>query len=132
MVQREAVVITNTFNSHQNYNRLSDHYKYFRVDNEASKYILHAKDGSAWSDPHTLGKVNNNMRFSAYDRDYDNNAKINCARDRNFGGWWYNNCGDYNNLNGRYDRYQEQPWFQTFNIYEIRLVSSEIRIRRYR
>ena len=43
----------------------------------------------------------NGMQFTTWDSDNDNWDSGNCARDKAFGGWWYNKCYQ-SNLNGIY------------------------------
>lgn len=109
--------------------RIGDRYDQFQVDNERLKYRLHATAKGVASSTNSLSGLHNNMQFSTYDRDSDNNSSKHCAR-LNHGGWWYNNCNAAYNMNGDYDRYQEKSGQKTFNWSGHQLVASEIQVRR--
>ncbi|KAM9500461.1 microfibril-associated glycoprotein 4-like [Clarias gariepinus] len=74
-------------------------YSSFSVESEAEGYKLHVSgfiDGGAGD----AMAINNEQKFSTFDKDQDPLAELNCAK-KFLGAFWYNNCHD-TNPNGIY------------------------------
>jgi len=65
------------------------HYNNFSIGSENDAYELKCL-GELSGDAGDALRLNENMKFSTFDRDNDKYYG-NCAKDRN-GGWWYNQC----------------------------------------
>ena len=86
------------------YDRLwTAEYERFYVENEKSNYRLHVTGYSG--DAGDSLSYHDNMEFSTYDRNNDENDGI-CAT-YSYGAWWYKGCFQ-SNLNGRY--YNDGPY----------------------
>ena len=129
------------YNDPSNKYHFVEKYSHFQVDNEKSKYMLHVSGNSGESHSDYLTTYNNNIPFSTYDQDNDGSSSYNCARDYNYGGWWYNGKSNdcksdqtaATNFNGQYASKGIQSGYSTFSLHmHIRLVSSEIKVRRLR
>ena len=99
LTTRESVELRIDLQDEQG-NKVTWVYQQFSVDGPEQKYRLHIGQGTgtpglfdAMAGSHSL----NNMYFSTFDRDNDQNGG-NCAVDRR-GAWWYRSC-TYSNLNG--------------------------------
>lgn len=126
----EARVRGQRYNYYYSYYDRLDYYRHFQVDNEKTNYHLHVSyPSSKWYSSYNLYTYNN-MQFSTYDRDNDKTSSYHCAYSRNYGGWWYNNCGDYYNLNGPYDKYRVRSWYNALNWGANRMTATEILVRR--
>ncbi|XP_048755555.2 ficolin-2-like [Ostrea edulis] len=73
-------------------------YNVFHLDDASQKYRLDVSGYSGNAGDSLL--YHDNMLFSTYDADNDQNGFYNCALGR-LGGWWYNSCHK-SNLNGEY------------------------------
>ena len=78
-------------------NKVTWVYQQFRVDGPDQKYHLHTGQGTGTPGSFDAMAYDNNLNFSTFDRDNDQNSG-NCAASLK-GGWWYNNCHK-SNLNG--------------------------------
>ncbi|XP_055864033.1 angiopoietin-1-like isoform X3 [Biomphalaria glabrata] len=75
-------------------------YENFKVLSETEKYKLQIGNYSGNAGDSLSG--HNNMFFSTFDRDNDNDSTVNCA-ERCSGAWWYRRCHE-SNLNGQWGR----------------------------
>ncbi|XP_067121706.1 techylectin-5A-like [Centruroides vittatus] len=80
-------------------------YQYFKIANETESYMLHVA-GYVGDAGDALAKYHNEMKFSTFDRDGDQNPIWNCAKIFK-SAWWYNNCFT-SNLNGLYVKDQNE------------------------
>ena len=76
-------------------NKVTWVYKQFSVDGADQKYRLHIGQGTGKPASFDAMTYHNNMYFTTFDRDNDENSIGNCAAS----GWWYRNCY-HANLNG--------------------------------
>ena len=84
----------------QNGSWYSAEYDTFRVGSESENYKIEVGGYSGdLGDVMNLSHVQNGMYFSTYDRDNDRNGG-NCATSYG-GGWWYNDCHNFN-IHGTY------------------------------
>ncbi|XP_044193612.1 microfibril-associated glycoprotein 4-like [Thunnus albacares] len=75
-------------------NKASARYSSFSIDPESDGYRLHVSgftDGGAGDSL----SYHSGQKFTTFDKDQDNWADGNCARDR-LGAFWYNDCHDAN------------------------------------
>jgi ficolin len=101
----------------------------FSVGSSASNYRLNV--GGYSGNAGDAMAYQNQMQFSAFDRDVDASAGENCAL-KYRGAWWYNAC-HYSNLNGAYlkgphtsfaDGIEWQPWHDYY--YSLKFTEMKI------
>ena len=97
LTTRESVELRIDLQDEQG-NKVTWVYQQFSVDGPDQKYRLHIGQGTG-TPPGSFNSMvqQNNMNFSTFDRDNDQNSG-NCAAGFK-GGWWYNSCHQ-SNLNG--------------------------------
>ena len=99
LTTRESVKLRIDLQDEQG-NKLTWVYQQFRVDGPDQKYRLHIGQGTVTpSGIRDALAYHNNMNFSTFDRNNDQNSG-NCAASYK-GGWWYNSCHNAN-LNGQH------------------------------
>ena len=96
LTTRESVELRIDLQDEQG-NKVTWVYQQFRVDGPDQKYHLHTGQGTGTPGSFDAMAYDNNLNFSTFDRDNDQNSG-NCAASLK-GGWWYNNCHK-SNLNG--------------------------------
>lgn len=98
-------------------------YDYFYVGSEETGYRLQVS-GYSGNASDALS-YQNNMAFSAKDRDLDISA-TNCA-DNYHGGWWFSHC-QHANLNGKYSL--GLAWYQAEKNEWVAVMTSEIAVQK--
>ena len=98
LTTRESVELRIDLQDEQG-NKLTWVYQQFSVDGPDQKYRLHIGQGTGTSGSFDAMANHNNMSFSTFDHDNDQNSG-NCAGSHR-GGWWYSSCHK-SNLNGRH------------------------------
>ncbi len=73
------------------------YYSTFEIGNEVDGYMI--KTGGYKGNAGDSLEIQNNMKFTTFDRDNDSDSGKNCAV-RYHGAWWYNQCHE-SNLNSR-------------------------------
>ena len=110
LTTRESVELRIDLQDEQG-NKVTWVYQQFSVDGPDQKYRLHIGQGTGTSGSYDAMAYHNNMNFSTFDHDNDQDSGGNCAV--NFkGAWWYNSCYK-SNLNGRHTASSTQhrvPW----------------------
>ena len=102
-------------------------YSSFEIGNAATKYLLNIS-GFSGNASNTDMAYHNNMKFSTFDQDNDEDSRKNCAL-HVAGSWWYNECYTVN-LNGPYyDRGFEFNMHWNWDTKEL-AEFSEMKIRR--
>ena len=129
LTTRESVELRIDLQDEQE-NKLTWVYQQFSVDGPDQKYRLHIGQGKgttgsfdAMAGSHSL----NNMYFSTFDRDNDQNGG-NCAVERR-GAWWYRSC-THSNLNGPHtgqSGWRSLEWYNGSDI--IYYPSVEMKVR---
>lgn len=66
-------------------------YEYFHINPKSDSYKLSVGDRVYGDLTEYLGSYHNDMKFSTFDKDNDEDQKTNCALANN-GGWWFRNC----------------------------------------
>ena len=98
LTTRESVELCIDLQDEQG-NKLTWVYQQFSVDGPDQKYRLHIGQGTGTpSGSYDAMANHNNMYFSTFDRDNDQNSGGNCAASYR-GAWWYKSCFA-TNLNG--------------------------------
>ncbi|XP_058790511.1 protein scabrous [Phymastichus coffea] len=98
-------------------------YEDFRVDDEQSGYRLRV--GGYSGNASDAMAYQNNMRFSAKDRDLDISS-TDCAANYH-GGWWFSHC-QHANLNGRYSL--GLTWYRSDSSKWMAVANTEISLQR--
>ena len=103
--------------------------KYSRFDlfSEHTDYRLHVS-GYVGGNAGEQFLYHNNMKFTTYDQDNDLYSAGNCAY-WGYGAWWHKDCV-LTNLNGQYDRYNQNTEGKHFKWQPNRLTFSEMKVRR--
>ena len=89
----------------ENYDGKVDHahYKVFKVHDATTSYKMNVDAFGYAGTIKELLSYHNNMKFSTYDRDNDENSG-NCAKILDGGAWWYKSCCRLGNFNGLYGK----------------------------
>ena len=66
-------------------------YEYFHIQSKADSYKLSVGEAIYGDLTEYLGSYHNDMKFSTFDQDNDEDPVKNCALINN-GGWWFRNC----------------------------------------
>ncbi|KAL3871691.1 hypothetical protein ACJMK2_039675 [Sinanodonta woodiana] len=112
---------------HYNGTWLYAHYKDFTVNNAATAYKMNIdKYGFEGTTPDILGS-HDNMKFSTYDRDNDN-ERYSCSVHYGGSGWWFDRCYRLN-PNGRYN-YEQMGGLAYYSGSAFYMKNSVIKLKR--